>query len=149
MIAALLALALWQDPPPPPPPPPAPAPCTVNPAAPCTSFAMVIEGWAPRAITAEDLGGRDPATIPEGAVCLGRLSIGRLRYFTDGTAPSALVGTIAPVPAGAEPQAATDPHGTLEESGEAILLYNRDLILGFKATPADWSLAELSWECTL
>jgi hypothetical protein len=148
-------LAWTQDPdaPVPPPhehPPQTPqAPCTSNPAAQCVVFTMVIDNGT-RAFTAADLGGREPATLDESTTCVGRWASGTLRYFADATAPSALVGTLVP---GAERDAdgnvLTDPEHTLEDSGLAILLYNRTQVLGFKATAANTAPAELGWECAL
>jgi hypothetical protein len=125
------------------------APCTSNPTAACVVFTMVIDNTT-RWFTAEDLGGREPATLDESLTCVGHWTSGSLRYFTNGTAPSSLVGTLVP---GAERDAdgnvLTDPEHTLEDSGLAILLYNRSQLLGFKATAANSNPAELGWECAL
>lgn len=139
---------------PPPMPPPNTVPCTENQAESCLLVTMTIEGHTPRMFTALDFNGTDPTTIDETAVCTGRITRGAFRYYATGTTPSALVGVPVPYP----PELRTpdgdinhpgDPEGTLEESGDHIRLYNRALIVGFKAMWADWAGAELSWECQL
>ena len=154
-VLALILLA-WtvvdgQEPLPPPVPPPPGQPCAENPAAYCTPVTMTIEG-ALRSFTAQDLGGRPPESITETAVCTGRWTKGALRYYVDGTAPSALVGTLVPYPVQVreeQGQPATDPENTLEDSGTVIRLYNRAQIVNFKAVWANWGGAEIAWECQL
>jgi len=127
-------------------------PCTSNPAEPCHVIPMTITR-EPRAFTPADFNGQPLAQLDEHIVCAGRLSRGRYRYFVDGTAPSALIGTLVPSSLGTfipqNPDDPTlDPSGTLED-GDIIMLYNRALVLGFKAVQADSGGAELVWECNL
>ncbi len=102
---------------------------------------MKIDGLS-RVFTKDDLL-VDPKTIDSGALCQGRLLKGSFRYFVNGTAPSSMVGTLVP-PVNPD----SDPTGTLE-GDDYILLYNKDLILGFKATQSNWGGAEIAWECKL
>lgn len=131
------------------PPLPSPAPCSANSAAQCHVFTMLVDTGL-RMFTADDFAGRALETLDGNLTCLGRVQAGRLRYFVDGTAPSALVGIYVPVrPEVVEADNATDPEGTREDSGDAVLLTNRDQVLRFKATAADWAGGELTWECAL
>lgn len=120
------------------------APCETSNSEMCMNLSMVVDGGT-RAFTTQDFG-KDPKTIDEFAVCHGRLARGTLRYFINGTAPSSLVGTL--VPTDLPETELSDPSGTLEPGG-LINLYNRQLITGFKATQANWSGAEIIWECKL
>ena len=155
LVAVLAAAAFWvtlaavvfgQAPPPPPPPPPPLIPCT-NPMGPegcrMVGIPMIGIGQMPRWFTASELGG----PVQEDAQCQGRLIAGAIRYFVNGTAPSAVVGTLVP-PAPETREEDRDPTGTLE-AGDVIVLWSRDLILGFKTVSANSALAELSWDCAL
>lgn len=151
MISILLALLLQAPPPftgepPPPPPPPPTSPCTMNPAESCTFINMNING-SNRMFTETDLG-RPVNSIDESTVCYGRLSRGVFRYYVNGTAPSSLVGTLVPSPIPLEGDMPNDPSGTLQE-GNVIQLFNREQIMNFKATQANWDGADLTWECQL
>jgi hypothetical protein len=113
---------------------------------PCVTISMRINR-VPRYFTDADLG-MPRNKIDTLAWCEGHLSTaGTMRYFADGRAPSAVIGTLVPPVPNTPPQS-TDPQGTLEE-GSAIVLYNRDLVLGFKAVAATGSFIELAWTCQL
>ncbi len=120
-------------------------PCSINSDNTCITIDMHIDGTA-RAFTAQDLG-KDPKTISENAYCQAHLSKGSLRYFTNSTAPSAMIGILAPA-LNSNEASKYDTSGTLE-NGDTIILYNKELILGFKATQSNWGGAELTWECKL
>lgn len=115
-------------------------PCQSNPAAMCHVFTMTVTGTT-RMFTAEDLG-KNPKAIDMNSVCYGKLSKGSLRFFSDGTAPSSLVGILMPAVDPSEQVGALEPDNT-------IVLYDRIMINNFKATQANWGEAELSWECTI
>ncbi len=138
LLLALLALQV-QAPPHNHGPTPLP-PCQSNPSATCHVFSMTIDGGI-RMFTTEDLG-KNPNSIDMYSVCYGRLSKGSLRFYSNGTAPSSLVGILMP---------ALDPsvHEETLEPDNTIVLYDRNLIMNFKATQANWGGAELSWECTI
>ncbi len=105
----------------------------------CESFEMIVKEGSSAFIDAKFKNANDQA------ICQGKLVQGSLRYFINGTAPSSLVGTLVPQ----IPGRIIDSTGTLEETGDIILLYSKKDILGFKATQANWGGAELSWECSL
>ena len=130
--------------------------CTDNAAALCISFEMTVTYPLPRSITANDVGAGgspvSPIPLPDWVEhCIGRLSGGTYRYFTNGTAPSATVGTLVPTPpqvlALGEPSL-HDSTGTLEDDGSTVLLYSRELVLGFKAMEVHGGKAVIYWECT-
>lgn len=122
---------------------PVTAPCESNNAETCTVLTMKVEGGT-RSFTSADFGGKEPKAIDEFSVCHGRMSKGSIRYYASGTAPSSLVGTLVPA---TDPEV-EDPSGTLEP-GNLINLWNRTLILNFKATQSNWGGAEIVWECKL
>lgn len=163
VLVLLLLLLMWavvygQQPPGPPPdpfcgtPPPGLPPSCV-PAAPepmhpsCTDHCItrvLRYTRAPRSFTAEDFG-QPLDTLGDHVWCEGQLATaGTLRYFTDGSAPSATVGILVPW---APPQPA-DPAQTLED-GHVVVLYNRSLVLGFKAVAATGAFVEMAWTCQL
>lgn len=120
-------------------------PCSSNPDETCINIDMSIDGSS-RVFTSNDLG-KNPKSININATCQGHINKGSLRYFTNGTAPSSLVGILVPAINPNEVDK-NDTSGTLE-NGDTIVLYNKELILGFKATQSNWGGAELSWECKL
>lgn len=115
----------------------------------CLHFSMTLTRAA-RAITEMDLQ-RPFSELESQSICQGRLARGTLRYFTNGTAPSALIGILVPLPEhlNGEPdyRDPLDVSGTQE--GDVINLYSKELIMGFKATEANSGGAEISWECAL
>lgn len=116
----------------------------------CISFEMTVTYPAPRAITAADVGvgglSISSQPLPDWVEhCVGRLSSGSYRYYVDGTAPSATMGTLVPQPTNADPM--HDPTNTLEDNGSTVLLYNRQLVLGWKAMEAHGYTAVIYWEC--
>jgi len=117
-----------------------PSPCSQSPNLMCHVFTMTIKGET-RMFTNADLG-KSPSQIDMNAVCYGKLSKGSLRFFSDGTAPSSLVGILLPALDPSEQVGALEPDNT-------IVLYDRIMINNFKATQANWGGAELSWECTI
>lgn len=113
--------------------------CSFDPSLMCESFEMKVKEGSSAFIEPKFLNAKPDA------MCQGKLVSGSLRYFVDKTAPSSQVGTLFPQ----MPGQIKDPTGTLEEDGQTILLFGKDLILGFKATQSNWGGAELSWECAL
>lgn len=126
--------------------PPAPVPCMNSDGSCRMVYVPMIVGQMPRAFTVAEIG--EPGTLDGSSTCQGRLIRGAIRYFVNGTAPSAVVGTLVP-PAPGTPEELRDPTGTLELDGEVILLYSDDLILGFKTIAATQGEAEISWDCQL
>lgn len=132
-------------------------PCTDNNGALCVSFEMTVTYPMPRSITGTDMGlggsAIAPAPLPDWAeFCTGRLSEGTYRYFTNGTAPSATIGTLVPIPPqvlelGLNRGREHDSTGTLEDDGSTVLLYNREQVLGFKAMEVHGGKAVIYWEC--
>lgn len=141
------AFGQTQTPPSPPPLPPPLVPCMNNSGEGCRMIyvAMIINHLVPRAFTIAELGGTPPR---DGSICQGRLMRGSIRYFVNGTAPSAMIGTLVP-PAPETPEDQRDPTGTLELDGDVILLYDAGLIAGFKAIAATTEESEVSWDCQL
>lgn len=128
-------------------PPPAPTPCFDQTGSGCRMvYVPMIVGQLPRAFTAEELG--DLSTLDGSSTCQGRLIRGSIRYFVNGTAPSAVVGTLVP-PAPGTAEELRDPTGTLELEGDVIILYAGELIRGFKTIAATQGEAEISWDCQL
>lgn len=83
--------------------------------------------------------GKDIRQINEFSNCEGTLTKGSIRYYTNGTAPSSVVGTLYTLvksPIGPPPPYYIELHG-------------RDLIRGFKATAANGGGGVLSWECNM
>lgn len=123
----------------------------------CISFEMTVTYPNPRAFTSSDFGaGYNDILgkpIPEWVDhCVGRLSSGSYRYYVNGTAPSATTGTLVPIPQQVLDLSDTrgqhhDTTGTLEDDGSTVLLYNRQLVEGFKAMEVHGYKAVIYWEC--
>lgn len=127
----LLLLLLLQNP-----PMPMEGACSVEPGRVCIQFKMIVDGGT-RAFTAADFG-KPLNMIDENPSCEGFWIRGSVRYFSNGTAPTSLVGTLYPnMPANAPPN--------FEKP--TIHLHSKEYVLGFKVTQANSGGAELRWEC--
>ena len=140
-------LTLAQQPPLPPPFPPPPMPPPPIDTNYAVSFEMKLETSAPAWFTPEQLG-KPLDQIADNAYCEGRLQVGgSYRYYTNKKMPSALAGVLVPWPPSQAPP--EDTSGTLELDGTTVILYAKDLVLGFRAVNATSNTTVITWNCQL